>query len=62
MQKEKSWEKKFLHRKKDCETVIGYTFRVGYIYRADFKLVICIDVLKVSYLCWRRVYVDYFFR
>jgi hypothetical protein len=27
--------KKFLHGKKDRETVIGYTFRVGYKYRAD---------------------------
>ncbi len=36
--KRKKLKKKFLHRKKDRETVIGYTFRVGYIYRADFKL------------------------
>jgi hypothetical protein len=33
--KKKKVEKKFLHRKKDREMVIGYTFRVGYIYRAD---------------------------
>jgi hypothetical protein len=29
MQKEKSWKKTFLRRKKDHEMVIGYTFRVG---------------------------------
>jgi hypothetical protein len=35
----KKVEKKFLHRKKDRETVIGYTFRVGYIYRADCNII-----------------------
>jgi hypothetical protein len=30
-------EKKFYMGKKDCEMLIGYTFRVGYTYRADCK-------------------------
>ncbi len=34
MQQEKSWKKNFTWEK-DREMVIGYTFRVGYIYRAD---------------------------
>jgi hypothetical protein len=35
MKKGKKSKKKFFNGKKDGETVIGYTFRVGYIYRAD---------------------------
>jgi hypothetical protein len=37
MKKEKSREKKFFNGKKDGERVIGYTFHVGYIYRADCR-------------------------
>jgi hypothetical protein len=35
--KKKKVEKQFFNGKKDDETVIGYTSRVGYIYRADCK-------------------------
>jgi hypothetical protein len=47
IQKEKS-RKKFLHGKKDCEMIIGYTFRVGYIYRAGCT---CSDFTNLIILC-----------
>jgi hypothetical protein len=36
-----------LHLKNDREIVIGYTFRVGYTYRADCKHVVRIKELKL---------------
>jgi hypothetical protein len=43
--KKKKVDKKIFTWEKDGEMVIGYTFRVGYIYRAD-----CISIYKYIYL------------
>ncbi len=48
--KKKKLKKKFLHRKKDRETVIGYTFRVGYIYRADCNCSHSLDSVSLRVL------------
>jgi hypothetical protein len=40
-------EKNFFLGKKDCEMVIGYTFSVGYIYRADCIL---LQIIFTSHL------------
>ncbi len=50
----KKVEKNFLHRKKDREMVIGYTFRVGYIYRADCKNVVY-DIVKNVFIQIKNV-------
>jgi hypothetical protein len=42
--------------KKDRETVIGYTFRVGYIYRADCITIRC----TVSYIRDLATYLKFF--
>ncbi len=35
-EKRKSWKKYFSMGKKDSERVIGYAFRIGYLYRANY--------------------------
>jgi hypothetical protein len=44
-------KKKFLHRKKYREMVIGYTFRVGYIYRADCNYFTINTSERFGFLC-----------
>ncbi len=45
--KKKKVKKNFLHGNKDGDMVIGYTFRVGYIYRADCILLTPLLLLRI---------------